>query len=529
MAKDNRIARYSPTKPKLSPPNLPTYSPLNALTNTALSYPLKKGFTSIVILTKTLRNGNDKGKNQRIDSSDNHKSNASKDNSDNSKTTLSYNSSPTLHSRLNIVTSSIIKSIQEGDKYNLQKQNSLDLTKCYQGICNILLGAALTIFRVHTKDHHLLPTKILLSVGANPNIKILWDEDRILYYEILTNRPNIVKLLCQYHADVNFEANNKPLIIDIIQRKKWDIVKILLDNGANVAVCDNEGLTPLHYSVIRGNTECAQWLIEKGADVNACDNEDRTPLYHIVFHQNTNCAKLLIKKGAVVNARDNKGHTPLYYVVSHGNTNCAKLLIEKGADIKLLDNNVIILAAKKGYWNAVKLLIEQGAPLDGHDENHNNLMLLAVQSSKTEVVKLLFNAAYSSSNDKKLSYHEFNKKGVTPLFAAIQLGNLEMVELIVQNDNTIPPEYLTKCAETLDMHPAVQMFGSLKKTIHRRGHTKSASNINTKDAVQEGKEEDLKDAYQNSDINFDVTAEESKSSEEPTVSGDTSSDTSEDL
>lgn len=52
----------------------------------------------------------------------------------------------------------------------------------------------------------------------------------------------------------------------------------MIDKGAKLDVVDERGWTPLHYVVAEGqNPEMVSCLLRNGADVNICDNEGLTP------------------------------------------------------------------------------------------------------------------------------------------------------------------------------------------------------------------------------------------------------------
>jgi ankyrin repeat protein len=60
---------------------------------------------------------------------------------------------------------------------------------------------------------------------------------------------------------------------------KADIVKLLIDNGADVAAQDETHLTPLHHAAFYGNAEAVRLLIQHGADVAVKDRSNMTPLH----------------------------------------------------------------------------------------------------------------------------------------------------------------------------------------------------------------------------------------------------------
>ena len=66
-----------------------------------------------------------------------------------------------------------------------------------------------------------------------------------------------------------------------IKRGYMNVVKMLLDRGAQPNKEDDKGQTPLHLAVMMSRTfrkETVQLLLERGADHHKADKWGRTPL-----------------------------------------------------------------------------------------------------------------------------------------------------------------------------------------------------------------------------------------------------------
>ena len=86
--------------------------------------------------------------------------------------------------------------------------------------------------------------------------------------------------------------------------------RLLIKNGANIDVSDNQGRTALKIAAKLGNNNVIKALLEGGAKINAMRNFSSTALIEAVSGQQLETVKLLIQSGADVNATDEKGNTP---------------------------------------------------------------------------------------------------------------------------------------------------------------------------------------------------------------------------
>ena len=100
-----------------------------------------------------------------------------------------------------------------------------------------------------------------MSDEENDNIPNL---NEALYWAIKGEGPKKAAQLPSRGADINAStvANWTPLAH---AAEHLAIVKMLLERGAGVNLCDNDGLSPLHWAKERGLLEAAKLLIEHGA------------------------------------------------------------------------------------------------------------------------------------------------------------------------------------------------------------------------------------------------------------------------
>ncbi len=114
-----------------------------------------------------------------------------------------------------------------------------------------------------------------------------------------------------------------------------DIVKILLEYGANVNPHHIDGKnTPLHSAILGNYESLVRILLENCADPNVSMEEFGLPLSFCVKHGRTNIAKLLLQYGAYSRINDVSGYcgfSPLSIAASRCKVYDINLLIDYGA------------------------------------------------------------------------------------------------------------------------------------------------------------------------------------------------------
>ena len=156
-------------------------------------------------------------------------------------------------------------------------------------------------------------------------------------------------------------------------------INFLLNKGADVNLQDRDGQSALHFA----SSDICYWLIQNLADVNMCDNHNCTPLMQASSKSDVKKVAMLIENGAKVDLQDGNGNTALHHAVlnsydSHEYTPeiCCALLTAK-ASIHLCNSQgwtPLLLASENCIKSAVEILIKH--PEVTKEQRANALELL---------------------------------------------------------------------------------------------------------------------------------------------------------
>ena len=184
-------------------------------------------------------------------------------------------------------------------------------------------------------------------------------------------------------------------LIRAVKQGRVDMMRILLDKGADVDACDMAGNTSLHFAANRGEFEAVSLLSKYGVNMSPMNHRGSTPLHwihnmdadNILSDKTVAMASLLVKAGADVNAGTQT--TPFiettqridtqkipwdYYKSSPPHIELLDLMMQHNADIDAIDNygnTALHYATLQGLPWMITWLLSHGASmhitnLNGH-------------------------------------------------------------------------------------------------------------------------------------------------------------------
>jgi ankyrin repeat protein len=228
-----------------------------------------------------------------------------------------------------------------------------------------------------------------------------------------------------------------------------DIIKILLEYGANPNIIDNLGFTALHLAVNSNFVEAVRVILEGSdlVDINIQDTYYKRTLLHIAKKEEIYFL-LLNNRGINIELEDINGYRPLHHACIEGLKDKVYLLLKKGALVNALCKNEYIAlhyACDNQYSNnpeiiieIIKLLLYYGSDINAN--NNINMVSPLFLASDIIIVKYLI------ENGANIEAKDIN--GRTPLlsvcYASINIKKTKMlldkgadIKTRDKNNNTI--------------------------------------------------------------------------------------------
>ena len=308
-----------------------------------------------------------------------------------------------------------------------------------------------------------LDTKSSFLPVSEDNVEYTFEQNLIKATKV-GNTEAVEFLVKQLHFDINTRSNKELTASLKEEADKWhedengniyfkhdagctalmiaccnndtDIVKLLLENGADPNIQSNLGFTALIYASCIGGTNCVRMLLDHNADVNLKKySSGSSALFFASNTGNVKLVRMLLKqKNINSNIQRNDGVTPLFIASQNGHLEIVERLLQENANPNTPHETgatPLYIASQNGHLKIVERLLKENTNPDTPRETGATPLYIASQNGHLDIVERLLK---ENANPKTL--HE---TGATPLYIASQNGHLEIVERLLQenaNPNT---------------------------------------------------------------------------------------------
>ncbi|AYP74268.1 ankyrin repeat protein [Fowlpox virus] len=287
---------------------------------------------------------------------------------------------------------------------------------------------SLILSSIYNKKYNKI--RYLLKRGLDINtLLVSYSYEIYKYLDI-----NLCDIFIKYKADINIidKSNHTPLFY-AVKKNDCNMVKLLLDNGANVNVQDSVGYSCLHFAGIHSScTEIISMLIQYGTELNSFDWVGRTPLHVFVIESNFEAVKLLLKAGAYVNVKDKCRQFPIYYSVVKSDHLISGLLLKYGANPNTVSDSgetLLSIAVTSSNTLLVEQLLLYGAEVDNGGYDIPAPIISAININNYETVKLLL------QNGADTNRHM--EDGRTSLHVAVYWNNVNIIDELLNYGSDI--------------------------------------------------------------------------------------------
>jgi glycerophosphodiester phosphodiesterase len=273
----------------------------------------------------------------------------------------------------------------------------------------------------------------------------------------LNSKDSYGRLPLHYAAQFGFVV-----ICELVMKYMQDWGQFNVENGIDAPEWqDNEGLAPLHLSVIGGHPLTTQALLTgenwKGRSDNKAamrrDISKSSAVLALATKSNfTQIVKLLVDAGVDINWQDETGETALHIAARFGNDDCARTLLEgtkdQRADFELTEKTFswtpLHVAAVDGHLSIVELLVTVGVDINKPDASGWTAREHAALRGHMDIAKALEVAAVESFGSASGSEDSGSTAASSPpVLSSMEASRSQMTSRTTEPVKSFGHRYLT--------------------------------------------------------------------------------------
>ncbi|MCK5683641.1 ankyrin repeat domain-containing protein [bacterium] len=280
-----------------------------------------------------------------------------------------------------------------------------------------------------------------------------------------------LKQLISDNVDVNASRDGYYILNAAISCENTEIVRLLLESGADPNIIDQSGRTPLQRNFDGYVKDYSSLLLENGADPDTLISGEPILLY-AYKNNKMDLVQKLVDNGVNPDVVDSYGYSVLYRVIQMDSTEILDHFLQLrprmssgGGDSSILVDLLYRMKLKQGSGNSeidyrkmIENFIRNKTGINKQNYRGKTPLYIAMEQDDLEMVKLLLDngarteivdnegktVLYSAVVQNKIDFIRiFIEKGADPniidnngvpmLHAAIDNGNVEILELLKKN------------------------------------------------------------------------------------------------
>jgi ankyrin repeat protein len=213
----------------------------------------------------------------------------------------------------------------------------------------------------------------------------------------------------------------------IMQGNIEKVEQLVEADSTNVLIKHARGFSPIHFAANFNQLEILKLLIENGADVSEQGPNDRQPIHWAAATKSIDALKWLHKTGADLNCKDATNKTPLYLAVTRQQKENINYLLSQKVNIQMEGRSgfeLLYFSITGNYITIVQKFLESDFDFKQLAVDGSDLMLAAAQSGNPDMISTFHNLG--------LDLNQRNDFGEAPVHISITQKNLDVLKKLLE-------------------------------------------------------------------------------------------------
>lgn len=218
------------------------------------------------------------------------------------------------------------------------------------------------------------------------------------------------------------------------------IVGLLLSRSAELLhSTDRHGKTGLHIAATYGHYQMMEVLIGQGADINGTDKNGWTPLHCCAKAGFLDVVKLLTTAGASPKVETNYGCAPIWFAASEGHNDVLKFLMHKEHDTyglmedKRFVYNLMVISKNNNDKPIEEFILVSPAPVDTAAKLSNIYIILSTKE-KERAKDLVLAGKQCEAMATELLALSAGSDSAGRILTAVDRRNVEFLDVLIENE-----------------------------------------------------------------------------------------------